>query len=180
MTTQRSAFMTVLRNWRKERLAQVDMLVDGPDKSRARQAVEDTYNEWLAAYNGASPDDRTVRDLITESHATAVEKGWWEDRERNMYEQLFLMHTELSEAGEELRDGHKISDTYYNLNRTVETPDGGLLAKPEGFLAELVDVLIRIGDTVGRYGLTDNFLLVLEEKLRYNKYRPYRHGGKTA
>lgn len=124
--------------------------------------------------------DRTVRELVEESHDTAVKKGWWEQGDRNLYELLFLMHTELSEAGEELRDGHDISDTYYNAERAVTDDAGHTYLKPEGFLSELADVLIRLGDTVGRYGLTDEFLTVLEEKLRYNKSRPYRHGGKQA
>lgn len=124
--------------------------------------------------------DRTVRELLEESHATAVDKGWWQDGDRPILEQLMLMVTELAEAAEEVRNGHRTGDIYYNADRTVETPGGVPLPKPEGFLAELVDVYIRIGDTVANYGLTDNFLMVLEEKLRYNKLRPHRHGGKTA
>lgn len=128
-------------------------------------------------------EDRTVRQLIEESHATALEKGWWgEDGQgdRPVLEQLMLMVTELAEAAEEVRNGHRVGDTYYNEARPVTTEDDDVLLKPEGFLSELADVFIRIGDTVGRYGLTDNFLTVLEEKLRYNRHRPYRHGDKTA
>ena len=124
--------------------------------------------------------DRTIRELIVESHDTALEKGWWKDGDRPILEQLCLMHSELSEACEEWRAGHKIGDTYYNSARPVTDEDGDVLLKPEGFLAELADLFIRVGDTVGKYGLTDNFLLVLEEKLRYNKHRPYRHGDKQA
>lgn len=124
--------------------------------------------------------DRTVRSLVEESHETALAKGWWEDGDRNLYELLFLMHTELSEAGEELRDGHTLDDVYYNPEWPVTDDDGNVLLKPEGFLSELADVLIRVGDTVARYGLVNEFLTVLEEKLRYNKHRPYRHGGKQA
>lgn len=185
--TQRTVFLEVLDNWRSTRLSQIDRLFDGPDKEKAKKQIHDIYGNWLEIYDaglsGYGAYERTIRALIEESHATAIDKGWWGPDgkdDRNLFEQLFLMHTELSEAGEELRNNHNPGDTYYDHHRAVKTPDGTYLSKPEGFLSELVDVFIRIGDTVGRYGLTDNFLLVLEEKLRYNKYRPYRHGGKTA
>jgi hypothetical protein len=123
--------------------------------------------------------DRSIRSLINQSHATALDKGWWEEGDRPILEQLMLMVTELAEAAEEVRNGHSVGEVYYNSARSVLVPDG-FIEKPEGFLSELADVFIRIGDTVGKYGLTDEFLKVLEEKLEYNKHRPYRHGGKTA
>lgn len=125
-------------------------------------------------------EDKTIRQLIEESHQTALDHGWWTDGDRPILEQLMLMVTELAEAAEEWRAGHKVGDTYYNSARPVTDADGDVLLKPEGFLAELADLYIRVGDTVGRYGLTDNFLLVLSEKLRYNKARPWRHGNKQA
>lgn len=125
-------------------------------------------------------NDRTIRELIIEAHATAKEKGWWSDYDRNVYEQIALMHSELSEALEELRDGHPMQSTRYNANRPVSDDEDCVYLKPEGFLSELADLYIRVADTIGRYGLTDNFLTVLEEKLRYNKHRPFRHGGKQA
>lgn len=123
---------------------------------------------------------RTIRELIEESHETAVEKGWWKDGDRPVLEQLMLMVTELAEATEELRNGHSVGDVYFNPDRPVTGRDGEALLKPEGFLAEMADLFIRAGDTIGRYGLTEQFLRVLEAKLEYNKFRPYRHGGKTA
>jgi hypothetical protein len=124
--------------------------------------------------------DRTLREIILESHKTALDHGWWESGDHPILEQLMLMVTELAEAAEEVRTGHQVGFIYYNADRTVETPGGVPLPKPEGFLAELADVLIRMGDTIDQYGLTDQFIAVLTEKLQYNKYRPYRHGGKTA
>jgi hypothetical protein len=124
--------------------------------------------------------DRTLREIIIESHKTALDHGWWESGDRPILEQLMLMVTELAEAVEEVRNGHGVGEVYYNPDRPVTNSSDDVYLKPEGFLAELADVLIRMGDTIGKYGLTDQFIKVLQEKLTYNKYRPYRHGGKTA
>lgn len=103
-----------------------------------------------------------------EVHQTAIEHGWWEE-ERNIAEQIALMHSELSEALEEWRTGRDIKDIWLNESR-----DG----KPEGFFVELADCIIRILDTTERYGV--DMSMVLAMKNQYNKSRPYRHGGKIA
>lgn len=106
-------------------------------------------------------------------HTWAAEKGWWDGEEenpRNLYEQIALMHSELSEAVEELRNGHLAGEVYYDED------ESGL--KPEGFGVELADVVIRIMDTCARYEIPLGDLIV--EKMRYNETRGYRHGGKRA
>lgn len=127
---------------------------------------------------------RTLYSLITEAHQTAKDKGWWGPdgtEYRNDFEILALMHSEISEAVEELRAGHSVSEVYFDRDRSVvDHANGTRVPKPEGYLAELADLLIRMGDAIGKHGLTHDFIFVLEEKLRYNKLRPYRHGGKTA
>ena len=107
-----------------------------------------------------------IEDLIKEAHQTAVEHGWWEE-ERNIGECLALMHSEISEALEGYRTGHGIGFCYE-----------GKKHKPEGFTVELADVLIRIFDLCGRHNLP--LEEALQEKMAYNKTRPYRHGGKVA
>ena len=126
----------------------------------------------------------TLVDLISEAHQTAVLKGWWGDaaadalaagnpvdayEDRNLYEQVALMHSELSEAVEELRNGRGVTEVYYNEGKP---------GKPEGFPVELADVLIRIFDAAGRYGI--DLTAAVDVKLKYNQSRPYRHGGKKA
>ena len=119
----------------------------------------------------------TISELCQEAHAIALEKGWWngeKDHPRNVGEQLALMHSELSEALEEYRDGHELTEVYYNHF----LGDQQLYSAPLGFPIELADLLIRVADTCGRYGI--DLDAALRAKLDYNRVRPYRHGGKRA
>ncbi len=110
--------------------------------------------------------DLTIKELMVQSHSTAVEKGWW-DTNRNFLEQLMLMVTELAEVAEEYRDNSELQTMYC-----------GASGKPEGIASEFADVLIRVADTCANYGIPLEEALVA--KLAYNKTRPYRHGGKLA
>ncbi len=107
----------------------------------------------------------TIRELMTRAHATATEKGWWDQR-RNVGEAIALMHSELSEALEEYRAGRPLGE-----NRVED-------GKPEGFTVELADLLIRVADLAQGFELP--LVEALETKLAYNRTRPHRHGGKIA
>lgn len=48
--------------------------------------------------------------------------------------------------------------------------------KPEGIPSELADTVIRIADMCGFYGI--DLQEAVEQKMRYNRTRPHRHGGK--
>lgn len=80
---------------------------------------------------------------------------------------LALVMTELSEAVEEARE-----DRWLEWN-SVEKPD-----KPEGFVVELADAVIRIFHLAGLLGL--DLEGAIRTKMEYNRTRPYRHGGKKA
>ena len=111
----------------------------------------------------------TINELILQSHTTAISKGWWDDPNRNIPELLALIHSEVSEALEAFRDQGQdsLSEIWRDKNN-----------KPEGFIVELADVLIRIADLCGEFNL--DLESAIRSKLSYNETRLYRHGGKKA
>jgi len=111
-----------------------------------------------------------IKTLIQESHKTATEKGWWDSPDRNIPELLALIHSEVSEALESYRDTgtDQLDKVWY-----AQADD-----KPEGFVIELADVLIRIADLCGEFDLDIESALI--EKMEFNKTRPYRHGNKVV
>ena len=94
-----------------------------------------------------------INKFIAECHHTARKKGWW-DEERNDAELIALMHSELSEALEAMRNHGSVA----------------LVAE------ELADCCIRIFDYCGAKKI--DLDRALRKKMSYNKTRPYRHGKK--
>ncbi len=111
----------------------------------------------------------TIDEWCVLIHALAVEKGWWppENAFTDIPEKLALIHSEVSEALEEYRNPER-------QLRSIYTKDG----KPEGFLVELADVVIRVFDLCGALGVTLEG--VIEQKHKFNQTRPVRHGGKRC
>lgn len=91
--------------------------------------------------------------------------GWNDDRDIPTL--IALMHSELSEALEEYRNGHSPTEIYYNEDTL----------KPEGIPVELADVIIRILHCCAHYGIDmENALRIKQD---YNAKRKFRHGGKV-
>lgn len=111
-----------------------------------------------------------ISELIREAHATASDKGWWDD-DIDIGMQLALIHSEVSEALEAWRDSgnnHKLYPGWYYGDND----------KPEGFASELADICIRVADVCGY--LRIDLETAVAAKLNYNKKRPRKHGGKLA
>jgi NTP pyrophosphatase (non-canonical NTP hydrolase) len=109
----------------------------------------------------------TINELSEAAHQLAMEKGWY-DQERSFPELIALCHSELSEALEEYRKGSDVDEVY------LEEPFG----KPAGVPIELADLIIRVCDLAGFYGI--DLDAAIATKMDYNETRPYRHGGKLA
>ncbi|MYX21982.1 hypothetical protein GTY77_18230 [Streptomyces sp. SID8380] len=125
---------------------------------------------------------KTINELVQEAHQNAVSKGWWEG-DRSFGELIALMHSELSEALEDYRNGKAVNKVWYEykeedgeISRVSGFIRNGVLGKPCGIPSELADVVIRVFDTCGRYGI--DLERIIEEKMEYNATRPQRHGGK--
>ena len=92
-----------------------------------------------------------------------AEASGWNDPPATFPEFCALVHSEVSEAFEEFRNGHSV---------TASWGEG----KPEGIPIELVDILIRVFHYAAYNGidLEDAY----RTKTAYNRTRSSRHGGK--
>jgi len=139
-----------------------------------------------------------LNQLVIEAHQNAIDKGWWENP-KSFGEIIALIHSEASEALEQYRDGRKPTETYYSgkvvnddiITIHAETKNKTamffapskyvshhiFIDKPEGIPSELADVVIRVMDICGYYGI--DLEAAIKEKMDYNKTRPLMHGGKA-
>lgn len=120
-----------------------------------------------------------IRHLQATVHQLAQQKGWWHDyirttdgklelTTRDVLSHLALIHSEVSEAAEDVR----LAPPYELHQQRLE--DG----KPCGFPSELADVVIRVLDLGEALGVDVGKAVV--DKHAYNCTRPLRHGGKLA
>jgi NTP pyrophosphatase (non-canonical NTP hydrolase) len=110
--------------------------------------------------------DTSLKSLMQAAWRCAEEHGWHGLEKRTLVEEIALMHTELSEAVEEVRRGRPTTGVYYEVS-----------GKPAGVAVELADVIIRIFDTCESRGIPLERALV--EKMAYNETRAFLHGGKV-
>jgi NTP pyrophosphatase (non-canonical NTP hydrolase) len=98
-----------------------------------------------------------LKDVAQHVHQTAVAHGFWEPPV-NKAEKIALMHSELSECLEGVR---KPAQDKHCPDYTVEE-------------VELADLVIRVLDYAHHFDL--RLVGAIQEKMRYNDSRPYKHG----
>jgi NTP pyrophosphatase (non-canonical NTP hydrolase) len=102
------------------------------------------------AYSSAAD---CVNELVGLCHGLAIAAGWWGDGSRNIGEALCLIHSEISEALEGIRESKRDDHLPQHQSITVE----------------LADAIIRICDLAG--GLNLPLGEALAEKLCFNQVR---------
>ncbi len=98
---------------------------------------------------------KTLNDIAKEAYEIAHAKGFWEGAAADTAKKLLLIHSEVSEAAEEIR-----------------APILGVSML--GY--ELADVLIRTLDLMHGLGLDTGALV--KTKMDFNRTRQPMHGGK--
>lgn len=162
---------------------------DNGNESMNFENIKQINEAWWSNFElyeepqGETPHSNSILSLVCDVHNNAIAHGWYDER-RSFGDLIALCHTELSEAFEEYRNGYKPDEVYgkgYPENKMSvkvfeETyPDH---VKPEGVPFELADVIIRIFDMCGYYGIDIESAIRIKHK--FNKTRPYKHGGKTV
>lgn len=121
----------------------------------------------------------TISEIVERAHQNAVKHGFW-DPGPEFGSAMALIHSELSEALEEMRAGNKIRPgnpvpmVYYSGGGYVASAPTKCCLKPEGVAIELADAVIRIADLCGHMGIDLDAAITL--KMEYNEGRPFKHG----
>ena len=111
-----------------------------------------------------------ISALCREAHTIALEKGWY-DPPKSFGEMILMCNSELSEAVEDYRN--RGLEPYYE-HFVSGIPDK---PKPCGVSIELADLIIRVADLCESCGI--DIEAAIQEKMRYNETRQYRHGDKA-
>lgn len=130
----------------------------------------------------------SLNELSKQIYLQNKQKGFW-DKEVNIGEKLMLIVTELSEALESNRGRKKelnreifektlINENYYeNIeNKNLVFKNAFEAYVKDSFEDEMADAIIRMFDLCG--GLNIDIDWHIEQKLKYNSTREYKHGKK--
>ena len=103
-----------------------------------------------------------LQPMICDIFNIAATHGW-HDKKIDIPTRCVLLHSEISEAFEHYRHHNRMSD---------HIPDY------TGVEEELADTIIRILDMAAEHKL--DIVGAIIEKIRFNKTRSYKHGGKKV
>ncbi len=117
-------------------------------------------------------------DMQSEVRKVNRNNGWYDD-DRSPLEGHMLIVSEVSEATEAFRSwGLEDMTGKVSLDKALPSPDGStVVEKPEGLGSEYADILIRLLDQADRDGV--DLRAEYQRKIRFNKLRGYKHGGKS-
>ncbi|MNM68469.1 hypothetical protein D3C81_800300 [compost metagenome] len=153
------------------------------DEPYAGEVVEimKRNGHWDDCNPGILKRGQSINDLVKAAHENAISKGCW-DEDRSFGEIIALIHSEASEALEDFRNGKEPAQMWYERKQAngpnYTVPKARYATdKPCGIPSELADIVIRVMDACGRYGI--NLERAIAEKMAFNATRPQRHGGKV-
>ena len=109
-------------------------------------------------------EELTISEVMYLASEITIENGFRTNCGKHITTDIALIHSELSEALEEVRNDNPIAAVYVK--------DG----KPEGFPIEMADCIIRICEVCNHHDVDLEAAII--QKLEYNKNRSYKHGGK--
>lgn len=132
---------------------------------------------------------KNLNELSKEIHANNEIRGFWDGglEAKNIGEVLMLIVSEVSEALEADRKNHHVKDMKLatvllvgNIDEIASSKqrfkDDFEFAVKNSFEDELADIIIRVLDLCGAMKIDIEYHI--EQKLRYNSLRAYKHGKK--
>lgn len=142
-------------------------------------------NQQTNVGGGNPPSTGTIAEWCKYINEWAQEKGW-NDVPLKIGDIISNLHSEITEAWEEVRNGHNVTEVYnkcptcstINCHHSATYGGSHDRLKPEGFPIEIADLVIRVFHVAAYYGINLEEMIAI--KMGYNKTRPYRHGGKKA
>jgi NTP pyrophosphatase (non-canonical NTP hydrolase) len=144
----------------------------GESLAPAEVILTDRRSSEAAMADCTEPAPPTMGELMTAldnlvhvAHENSRAHGFWDPGEGSatFVERIALVISECAEVIEEVRENRPVTE--------IRVREDG---KPLGIPTELADILIRVLDIAGGYGIEIGDAVAM--KMRYNAGRPHKHG----